>query len=64
MSIIWLAILIVCGIVRGFGSIDGLFWLLLVPLVMQDMYDGYKRKAHANPNGRHAAARIVKKERE
>jgi hypothetical protein len=63
MSIIWLAILIVCGILRGFHTIDGLFWLLLVPLVIQDVYDGYRRKAHANPNGRRVTARIVKKER-
>lgn len=38
----WLGLLVGFGMVAGFGHIPALFWFLLVPMAIQDGFDGYE----------------------
>jgi hypothetical protein len=44
MTVIWLIILAVYGSSVGFNNIPALFWLLLIPMAVQDIYDNSVRK--------------------
>lgn len=39
MSVWWLVILLIYGGIYGFGTIGGLWWLLLLVFLVQDSYD-------------------------
>ncbi len=44
MLLIWLIVLVSYGLIRGFGEIDPLAWLLLIPMYSQDANDWKVKK--------------------
>jgi len=44
MFLVWLAILLVYGLVNGFAEIGQLEWLLLITFALQDFYDARRKK--------------------
>lgn len=40
MALIWTIILVICGLANGFATIPGFFWLLLIPMFLQDLFNG------------------------
>jgi hypothetical protein len=44
MTLVWLATLLVYGCLFGLGHIAPLFWLLLAPMILQDIYDNRRRR--------------------
>ena len=44
MFFAWLIALVIYGLVGEFGDIDLLFWLLLIPFALQDMFDVRKKR--------------------
>ena len=43
MFLAWLSALLIYGLVGEFGDIDLLFWLLLIPFIIQDSFDMRRR---------------------
>ncbi len=43
MVVLWLIILLAYGVIAGWQNIPTLFWLLLIPFLLQDWYDHYRK---------------------